>query len=79
MTSSFTGHVLRLGLGCRGAVLLYGSLSTSIWLLFFVSSIFTHNYKVSQKHGLARVFSIALRHLAKTLAVFNAIYYSYQL
>ena len=58
--------------------MLYGTLSTLIWLFFFVSSILAHNYKASQKHtlssGLARVFSIALRHLAKTLAAFNAIW-----
>ena len=54
--------------------LLYGIISTVIWLLCVLSSILTHSYKTS--HSTSRfvwVTSIAFRLMAKFLAAFNVV------
>ncbi|KAG5734151.1 hypothetical protein E4T56_gene1216 [Termitomyces sp. T112] len=69
------------GLGCRsGAYLLYGIVSTVVWMLLLVSSFLSH-YVSMRRHPadhlstiLARLISIGIRRLGKVLAVFNAIW-----
>ena len=56
--------------------LLYGIISTVIWLLCVLSSILAHNYKTSQRgtaSQLVWVTSIAFRLTAKSLAAFNVV------
>ena len=57
--------------------LLYGIISTVIWLLCVLSSILTQSYKTSQMgtatSQLVWVTSIAFRLMAKSLAAFNVV------
>ncbi|KAG6853487.1 hypothetical protein C0991_004033 [Blastosporella zonata] len=68
------------GLSCRsGGYLLYGALSTVVWMLLLVSSFLSHyvsmtSYANTTAVVLARWTAIAFRRLGKTLAAFNAIW-----
>lgn len=77
-------HTPTTGLGCRSAsYLLFGVLSTVVWMLLLTSSVLSHyasaeprTYKGhslnSWSTAVARRISIALRRLGKVVAVFNA-------
>ncbi|KAF8621770.1 hypothetical protein AX15_007507 [Amanita polypyramis BW_CC] len=67
------------GVGCRaGSHMLYGFLSTLVWALSVVSSVLAHAYTTSRQHNttssVIRSFSVALRHIAKSIAALNAIW-----
>ncbi|KAJ2932988.1 hypothetical protein H1R20_g4119, partial [Candolleomyces eurysporus] len=77
------------GLGCRSAsYLLFGALSTIVWLLLLISSLLVHYTQIKplnlqQYYGgrsyplhlyITRHFAISLRRLAKLLAAFNALW-----
>ncbi|KAG6906055.1 hypothetical protein DXG01_016116 [Tephrocybe rancida] len=67
------------GLGCRsGAYLLYGCLSTIVWMLLLVSSFLSHYVSTTSrpdtKKWLARWMAITIRRFGKMLAAFNAVW-----
>ncbi|KAJ3513772.1 hypothetical protein NMY22_g14943 [Coprinellus aureogranulatus] len=70
------------GLGCRsGSYVVFGALSTLVWIFLLVSSILSHfavGLKDNRAHRwprvLARWISIGLRRLGKVVAAFNAIW-----
>lgn len=72
------------GLGCRTAsYLLYGILSTIVWILLLTSSILTHYCAARTSDGriihdwsrrAARFWSITLRRLGKVIAAGNAVW-----
>lgn len=65
------------GLGCRSAAyLVYGALSTIIWVVLVLSSLLSHFSTTapskSTESAWARQLSIVLRRLGKVIACFNA-------
>ncbi|KIL56921.1 hypothetical protein M378DRAFT_133577 [Amanita muscaria Koide BX008] len=65
------------GFGCRSAsFLLYGVLSTIVWLLLVISSVLANSFSASRKHGKSRkvigALVIFFRQAAKTIAAINA-------
>jgi len=67
------------GLGCRSAsYLLYGAISTLVWLFCVLSSVLAHCYKSIKKGTATSTFiwgaSLALRHTAKLAAAGNAVW-----
>ena len=72
-----------LGLGCRStSYIIYGLLSTLVWMMLLASSILTHyltNTPTCQFNGnslqarVARWLSIFLRRLGKLIAALNAV------
>ncbi|KAG6831352.1 hypothetical protein H0H87_005497 [Tephrocybe sp. NHM501043] len=77
MLASFMALLLQWGLGCRsGSYLLYGSVSTAVWMLLLISSFLTHYVSttphLSLKTTLARRLALLLRRLGKVLAALNA-------
>jgi hypothetical protein len=67
-----------LGLGCRSAAyLLYGVLSTIIWMMLVLSSFLCHYSTIAGSKrisALAEQLSIVLRRLGKVVACFNAMW-----
>ncbi|KAJ3518615.1 hypothetical protein NMY22_g13585 [Coprinellus aureogranulatus] len=72
-------HTPAVGLGCKSlSYLLFGVLSTLVWMLLLASSILAHCATALRRVGgrsaaAARWFSIALRRIGKLLAAFNSI------
>ncbi|KAF9458558.1 hypothetical protein BDZ94DRAFT_1270343 [Collybia nuda] len=67
------------GLGCRsGAYILYGCLSTVVWILLVFSSFLSHYSSTASKKslpvGVAGCVSIILRRVGKCIALVNAIW-----
>ncbi|GBE87040.1 hypothetical protein SCP_1002870 [Sparassis crispa] len=75
-----------IGLGCRsGAYLIYGIVSTMVWLILITSSALAHHASPRSYHAssplanmrsvrLAGMLAIALRRVGKTLAFMNAVW-----
>ncbi|KAG1769634.1 hypothetical protein EDD22DRAFT_1048049 [Suillus occidentalis] len=69
-----------VGLGCRSlSYLLYGVVSTIIWMMLLISSILAHysaasSYRASLSECVALICSHSLRRLGKLLAIANSLW-----